>query len=89
MIGRIIDIHTEGMRLVSEKPLDPNQQFNLRIDLPRAVDGGEFIDLEARAVWCDLDKNPDFYDTGFTFTRINYRDREIIDTAFIDYVFSY
>jgi len=89
LIGRVVDIHSQGMKLVSEKPVHEGSTHRLRLDLPSAIDNREYLEFEARSVWCGLDKNPDFYDSGFQFTRINPNDQLTIDTVFENYVFSY
>lgn len=89
MLGRLVDIHTEGMRIVSEKPIRPGTAMNLRLDLPDAVAGQKSLEFMAESVWCELDKNPDFYDTGIRFTKINGPDRQTITTVFDEYSFSY
>jgi len=89
LIGRVVDIHSQGMKLVSEKPVHEGGTHKLRLNLPRAIGKRECLEFEARSVWCGLDKNPDFYDSGFQFTQIANDDQLIIDTVFENYVFSY
>jgi c-di-GMP-binding flagellar brake protein YcgR len=89
LIGRVVDIHSQGMKLVSENPVREGDTRRLRLDLPRAVDDQDYLEFEARTVWCGLDKNPDFYDSGFQFTNIAPGDQRTIDTVFENYVFSY
>jgi len=89
LIGRVVDIHSKGMKLVSEKPVSQGGQLKLRLDLPRAIDNREYLEFEARPVWNGIDRNPDFFDTGFQFTEISRDDQHTIDSIFENYVFNY
>ena len=35
LLGHIVDINKEGMRLVNDKPLPVNQIYRLRVDVPK------------------------------------------------------
>lgn len=72
LLGHIIDINREGMRLVSDKPLPLNQTYRLLVEIPKGEAGRrQRLELEAESLWSDWDINPDFYDTGFRVLHIN------------------
>lgn len=89
MVGRLVDITAEGMRLVSETPIEPGTVFNMRMDLPRPVENHSFLDFKAVSVWCDIDKNPDFFDTGYRILEGSPGSKEIIEGSFQGYLFQY
>ncbi len=89
LIGRLVDIHTQGMRLVSEKPIHPGDSFTARMDLPKAIESKDYMDIDIKAVWCDLDQNPDFFDTGYHIDELSKTDQETINSVFEDFVFNY
>ena len=65
-IGYIVNISTEGLRLVSHIPLLTHSVFQFRIKLPREIEEGERnIDFDALSCWCRPDVSPDCFDTGF------------------------
>ena len=64
-IGYIVNISTEGMRLVSHIPLLTHSVFQFRIKLPREIEGERNIDFDALSCWCRPDVSPDCFDTGF------------------------
>lgn len=64
-IGYIVNISTEGMRLVSHIPLLTHSVFQFRIKLPREIEGARNIDFDALSCWCRPDVSPDCFDTGF------------------------
>jgi len=64
-IGYIVNMSSEGMRLVSHIPLLTHSVFQFRIKLPREIEGDKNIDFDALSCWCRPDVSPNHYDTGF------------------------
>jgi hypothetical protein len=79
LIGHLIDITTEGVMLISEKPIKPNSDFQARMVLPTGIEGHKPVLFDARSVWCHRDVNPHFYATGFQLTGISQEDVETIN----------
>ncbi len=71
LLGHIVDINKQGMRLVSDHPIPVNQIFRLWVDVPRKGGSRQRIPLEAESLWGGQDINPDFYDTGFRIQNID------------------
>ena len=70
LLGHIVDINKDGVRLVSDQPIPPNRTFRLWLDVPKETTAHQRIFLEAESLWCGRDINPDFYDTGFRILNI-------------------
>jgi len=70
LVGHIVDINREGMRLVSDDPVPLNRTFRLWLDVPKENSSNQRIFLDAESLWCGRDINPDFYDTGFRLLNI-------------------
>ena len=64
-IGYIVNISSEGLRLVSHIPLLTHSVFQFRVKLPRELSGENHIDFDALSCWCRPDVSPDCFDTGF------------------------
>jgi hypothetical protein len=64
-IGYLVNVSTEGMRLVSHIPLLTHSVFQFRIKLPMEVGGNKHIDFDALSCWCRPDVSPECFDTGF------------------------
>lgn len=71
LLGHIVDINKQGMRLVSDNPIPVNRTFRLWVDVPREGNARQRILLEAESLWSGRDVNPDFYDTGFRLQNIS------------------
>lgn len=65
-VGHVVDITTEGLKLVSEKALDPGLNFHLRMRLPMEDDENREITFKAVSRWTEKDVNPAFFLTGFS-----------------------
>ena len=85
LLGRLADITTEGIMLISEKAIETERPFSLQLILPTGMRGGKKIDIEAKSLWSKRDVNPDLIDTGFRFIKISPEDLETIDELILDY----
>jgi hypothetical protein len=65
LVGYIVNISQEGMRLVSNIPLLTHSVFQLQIKLPKEIQGEKTINFDALSCWCRPDVSPDCFDTGF------------------------
>lgn len=65
VLGHLADISTRGAMLISDVPITENQEYRLRMRLPREIAGKDEILLQATSRWCKRDTNPDFYVSGF------------------------
>lgn len=65
LIGHVVNVTTEGIMVISEKPLEVECEFQLKMELPLGGETSTEIDLTARSIWCKVDVDPFFYNTGF------------------------
>jgi len=66
LLGHIVDIHEEGLMLLSETPIELDKDYDLSIEMPASEDGErKKISLRAHSIWQSSDANPDLVDTGF------------------------
>lgn len=73
LLGHIVDINKEGIRLVSDKRISANQTFRLWVDVPKEGAPRQKIHLVAESLWSAPDVNPDFFDTGFRIQNLDTR----------------
>ncbi len=71
LLGHIVDINKEGMRLVSDKAIPTHRTFRLWVDVPKESASHQRIQIDVESLWCGQDINPDFYDTGFRIHTIS------------------
>ena len=76
--GRLVDISTGGIRLVSENPIKTNSIFQLKMVLPKEIEGKRTITFDAVSSWCNRAANSDLYDSGFKLVDISPQNVDII-----------
>ena len=68
VIGYVDDITTEGARLLSDEPIQPNSVHKYRLELPQFLEGKRSIELNALTTWsADEQASANFYDCGLKF----------------------
>lgn len=65
VLGHVVDITTEGIMLLNDKPIELNRKYNLEIRWVNSEGGAEKIQFQAESLWSRPDVNATFYDTGF------------------------
>jgi hypothetical protein len=80
-------MNEDGLMIISEDPIDINQDFLLRIDLPEDIYSMSVLNFDARSVWCKLDVDPNFYNTGFQLDNVSDESKDIIVQIIEDYGF--
>ena len=83
LIGYLGDISSGGTMVLSEKPLEKNTTYQLRIEIYSVLFNSEQIELDAKCVRIVHDSNLDFYNCGLEFLKIEHENieklREIAD----------
>lgn len=87
-LGRLVDITTLGMMLMSASPTETGKQFQTRITLPPKLRRGDFLDVDCRCTWCRVSINTDFHDAGFEFADLSDQDSLTIELLIKYYAFN-
>ena len=87
LAGRLVNIHRDGMMLVSNRPTKVGRRYEMKLPLPEPINGRRAISFKADSVWCDQDVNPAYYDTGFKIVDITPVDAATIEHSFESYLF--
>jgi hypothetical protein len=82
--GRVVDITTEGMRLCSEQPIEPDSVYQFTVTFPRPDTEKKKIRFDASVIWCKKDPLFDLYDAGVRLMNVSREDISIIED-FIHY----
>jgi hypothetical protein len=86
LIGHLVNISPEGFQLESLKPVPPNTDYPMRIEVPEELGSKPFIVFIARSKWCQRDRiDPGLYDTGFQIVDMNPNDLEVFQLIFEKY----
>jgi len=71
VMGHLLDVTLEGMKLISQKPLPIRRNYLVGIEFTADSGNTRRITLEARSLWSERDSNALFFDTGFKFMNIS------------------
>jgi Tfp pilus assembly protein PilZ len=86
-LGYLGNMNEGGLMIISENPIEVGENFLLRIDLPEDIFSTTVLNFEAKSVWCRLDVDPNFQNTGFQLMDITEEGKEIIAQIVDDYGF--
>ena len=78
LLGKLVDITTRGIKLVSRVPIAIDIDYSLRLTFPEGYFRTRDLSFEARSIWSSNDVNPDFYDTGFEVINLDREGRKVI-----------
>lgn len=88
LLGHLIDISQNGIMLISDGPIEENENYRLRMRLPTQGKDRNEIVFKATSRWCKTDKNPDFYKTGFQLYDLNPDANRLIENLIKDFGYS-
>jgi hypothetical protein len=74
-IGRLVDLTTDGIMVVHDSPLAVHREYQLRILLPRELNGASQIEFKAECRWCRLSVNQDYFDAGLRIVEVSANER--------------
>ena len=87
LLGRVVDITDEGMRLITDDPIIPHTRMKLQILLPKPINEVGEIDVNGECMWCEQDVNPDYYACGFHFDVLPEEEIDILKSLIYGYAF--
>ena len=79
MAGRLVDITSEGMMMISEGPIKKDALFKFKLVLPRAIDGKKSLVIEAQNKWSKQTSTRNLYDNGFKLVNITTNSAAMIE----------
>ncbi|MBI3164103.1 MAG: PilZ domain-containing protein [Anaerolineales bacterium] len=88
LIGYLGDLTVSGAMIISEKPLKPDTEITLAIEIPE-LPGIKAIrmSLATRVVWCQQDLSPQYFNIGFEFKEVPADRRKLIESIIKNYEF--
>ena len=88
LIGYLGDLTVSGAMIISEKPIKPETEITLAIEIPE-LPGIKAIrmSLVSRVVWCQQDLSPQYFNIGFEFKEVAPSHKSLIETIIKNYEF--
>lgn len=88
LLGRMVDMTTEGFMLIHEASLPVDAVFNCRMALPAELLGRTEIFFEGACRWCRRAVNGDLYEAGFRLEKVDPDDVEVIEMLIRHFAFN-
>ena len=78
-LGRVVDLHAEGLMLLSDQPISLFKRFALQVNLPMTLNGLSEFFLDAESLWNRESIAGGQYWTGLHFTNLPEPSRQCIE----------
>lgn len=88
LLGYLGDLTVLGAMIISEKPMKPDTEISLAIELPELPDINTLrMSLNARVAWCQQDLSPQYFNIGFEFKEVSTEQKKLIESIIQNYEF--
>lgn len=84
-IGLLADLSVEGMRLLTQKPIEKDQLIECRIRLPKPIFRQEYLEMDAVCMWCRKGTRTAQHESGFRLVSVSRDNAAIILHLIIHY----
>jgi hypothetical protein len=80
-LGRLIDVHIDGLLLIGAKGLEVGRDYLVSIELPKALHNRNLPDIgvKSKAVWTRPSLTRPYVETGLMFLSMRDESKELID----------
>ena len=79
LLGRVVDLHAEGLMLLSETPIELDRTWALQVNLPMTLNGVSEFTLGAESRWKRESIGGQQFWTGLQFTNLPDESRQCIE----------
>lgn len=88
LLGYLGDLTVSGAMIISDKPIAPETEVTLSIELPE-LPGVKAVrmNLPARAAWCQQDLSPQYFNVGFEFREVTPDQVKLVGSIVENYEF--
>lgn len=78
IFGHLVDISEKGVLLMTNEPVERNEDHRLRIRLPPIIRDRDEVVLNATSRWCKKEVEADLYLSGFQVSDADARTRKVV-----------
>ena len=88
LLGYLGDLTASGAMIISEKPMKPDVEITLAIELPELPNiKAVRMSLASRVAWCQQDLSPQYFNIGFEFKEVSAEQKKLIESIIENYQF--
>ena len=85
LIGRVMDLTAEGVRLVCNDSIEPGSKFKAKMEMPQMIDRYRHIDFDLDARWTRKNPQMGWHETGFKITGLSMETYSVIERIIGDW----
>ncbi|MCV6627533.1 MAG: PilZ domain-containing protein [Cellvibrionaceae bacterium] len=78
-LGKLVNLHREGLMIMSPGPLQLDQIYQLDLQLPEPIDNVSLIPLIADCMWQSPANSEGAHWVGFKIVELSHRSADLID----------
>lgn len=83
VFGHIVDISSSGFRALTDRYVTTDENYTLKIDLPKEMEMGELLVLKAKCVWTREDEDSGAFYSGLQMIDITREEQEAISQLLV------
>ena len=88
LLGYLGDLTASGAMIISERPMSPDTEITLAVELPELPESKAMrMSMAARVAWCQQDLSPQYYNIGFEFKGVTAEQSSLIEAIIKNYEF--
>lgn len=84
ILGHLVDISERGIMLVTDEPVEPNEDHRLRIRLPAFLRDRHDLVLKGTSRWCRQDLDHDTFLAGFQVYDVDAHSKKMVQSLIDD-----
>ena len=89
LVGRLVDMTTEGVKLLCVTSIEQDAEFQFRMELPVDIRGSKEISFDAKSVWSKQDNVSHEYNIGFKILELSPKEKQKIQLLIDGPLFAY
>ena len=90
LLGYLGDLTLNGALMVSEKPVEIDQNLTLAIEFRKSSEKpATRMKIPARVAWCKQEEHHTYYNTGLEFLEITEKNKKVIEAVLEKYQISH
>ena len=88
LLGYLSDLTLKGAMVICDRAIAENLDLTLAIELPElpTIQSARVV-IPARALWCQQDLSPEYYNVGFEFKDVTAEQKQVIQLIIENYEF--
>ena len=84
--GRLVNISSSGLKVITKEKLFFGSTYRLEISLPKETHELKYMTCMGETVWCDHDIRSDHFSAGFKIVEIDEDNKSLLNELMKDFI---